>query len=220
MPKDPFNYEKALRLYSSIKIGKKRKPLSEETKNKMSLAHKGKKFSKEHKRKLSLLHKGNKHFLGHKHSEEAKRKIGLASNGNKNTLGHKLYKEHKRKMSLANEGEKNPAWLGGVSFEPYGIAFNEPLRNSIRQRDNNYCQKCNKKRSELKRALSIHHIDYIKTNNTRFNLISLCRSCHGITNHNRNYWEVFFKNLLMDQYGNNYIEENQKTFSQISLINA
>lgn len=48
-------------LISNSRRGKKRKPLSEETKRKLSLARKGMKFSDEWKRKLSESHKGNKH---------------------------------------------------------------------------------------------------------------------------------------------------------------
>lgn len=88
--------------------------------------------------------------------------------------------------------EKNPRWLGGKSFEPYGLEFNNKLKEEIRERDGFYCQICFKHQEELSRILSIHHIDYNKLNNHRLNLISLCISCHLSTNLNRDLWQSFF----------------------------
>ena len=38
-----------------------------------------------------------------------------------------------------------------------------------------------------------NHIDYDKDNLDPKNLISLCKSCHMKTNHNRAYWINYFK---------------------------
>ena len=40
--------------------------------------------------------------------------------------------------------------------------------------------------------LVCHHIDYNTKNNILDNLIILCRSCHGKTNKDRNYWQQHF----------------------------
>ncbi len=95
---------------------------------------------------------------------------------------------NKMKISAINKHklEKNGRWLGGKSFEKYGHIFNEKLRESIRERDNNMCQICNKL---TKYKLSVHHIDYNKKNNNENNLISLCKSHHSKTNINRDYWK-------------------------------
>ena len=89
--------------------------------------------------------------------------------------------------------EKHPRWLGGKSFEPYGIEFNNKLKELIKKRDKYKCFICGKKDY---RKLSIHHIDYNKKNNDLKNLISLCNHCHIKTNSNRNKWKKFFQELL------------------------
>lgn len=61
------------------------KPVSIETRRKLSLAKKGKKLSEEHKKKISESNKGRdtsgvkNSMYGRKHSEETKRKIGKAN---------------------------------------------------------------------------------------------------------------------------------------------
>ncbi len=124
----------------------------------------GKTFSEETRRKMSEAHKGNKH------SEESKQKIGDAS-----------------------RGEKSGNWQGGISFNPYPIAFNNLLREKVRIRDNHICQLCDVAQEDMGRKLSIHHIDYNKENCKENNLISLCRSCNSKVNFNRDYWEEVFR---------------------------
>lgn len=99
--------------------------------------------------------------------------------------------------------EKNPAWLGGISFEPYGVEFNDKIRKQIRKRDNYVCQECGIMEKELSqrnnnyhKKLRIHHIDYNKQNNSPYNLISLCVKCHAKTQSNRNHWTNYFKMKL------------------------
>ena len=89
--------------------------------------------------------------------------------------------------------EKHPHWLGGKSFEPYGIEFNEKLKELIRKRENYKCFICGKKD---KRKLSVHHIDYNKKNNDPKNLVALCNFHHIKTNTNRKEWKKFFQNLV------------------------
>jgi hypothetical protein len=67
------NKSKILMSISRRKV--KSKPLSKETKEKMSLAKKGKSLSYEHKIKISESLKGNKHTLGFKPTEETKKKL-------------------------------------------------------------------------------------------------------------------------------------------------
>lgn len=93
-------------------------------------------------------------------------------------------------------GEKAFNWQGGLSFEPYGIEFNNDLKEVIRNRDRRKCFICEKTELESKRKLSVHHIDYNKKNNKLDNLISLCKKCHGKTNGRRKYWANYFKKLI------------------------
>ena len=111
--------------------------------------------------------------------------------------------EVKTLLSQKLSGEGNPRWLGGITENPYPKEFNEELREKIRTRDNNTCQICKRINPDLEleipRKLSVHHIDYDKSNHSDDNLISLCVSCHGKTNANREYWLGYFKNT-----GSNY----------------
>lgn len=57
-------------------------------------------------------------------------------------------------------------------------------------------QECGLHQDELSgrfKKHDVHHIDYNKFNCNPENLITLCKSCHVKTNHNRNYWINYFK---------------------------
>ena len=93
-------------------------------------------------------------------------------------------------------GEEHPNWNDGSSFEPYGIEFNNSLREQIRIRDGYVCQNCGLTQEEAGYVLSVHHIDYDKRNNNEDNLILLCKSCHAYTNYNRYVWKTYFENII------------------------
>jgi 5-methylcytosine-specific restriction endonuclease McrA len=96
------------------------RPISEETRQKMSKSKKG-----------------------FKHSEEAKRKISI---GHK---GKTLSNETKNKISNSLRGKKAPNWQGGISFSPYSIDWTNSLRISIRERDKYTCQLCGEKQGDI-----------------------------------------------------------------------
>ena len=188
----------------------KGRKLSREHKEKMSEAMKGRVFTKEWKDKISKANqerfknpeyrmKMSKLLTGIVRSEETRRKISIATKGRIPWMkGKKHTKETKEKISKANKGlllrEKNPNWMGGISFEPYGIVFNEKLKEQIRMRDRNVCQICNSKIGYPDgRKHPIHHRDYDKKNNKPKNLITLCFPCHLKTNGNREYWQNYFE---------------------------
>lgn len=89
-------------------------------------------------------------------------------------------------------GENHPCWEGGISFEPYGLEFNNELKTRVRKRDGFSCQLCGAHQDELGQKLDVHHIDYDKQNSSPENLISLCMSCHSKTNHNKSFWTGYF----------------------------
>jgi len=101
-------------------------------------------------------------------------------------------------------GENSSNWLGGLSFEPYGLSFNNELKEQIRKRDHYTCQLCGKPQNGKK--LSTHHIDYNKRHNHPRNLISLCSNkkdepgCHAKTNNNREYWIKYFQDSLIKRF--------------------
>jgi len=123
-------------------------------------------------------------------TEEHRNKISMSNKGKIHT------EEHRQKISAANQGILYDVWNGYVSFEPYGVEFNDKLKEQIRQRDNYICQECGKTQEELGRKLDVHHIDYDKKNNDPNNLICLCHSCHMKTNHNREYWTEHFRRKI------------------------
>ena len=90
-------------------------------------------------------------------------------------------------------GINHPNWINGISFEPYGLEFNNNLKKNIREKFNYVCILCNKTEEENKRKLTPHHIDYNKKNNLEDNFVLLCNSCHPKTNFNRDLYEIFFK---------------------------
>lgn len=157
--------------------------VSDDTKAKISIKNKGRKMVEERNLKIA---KAN---TGKKFSEERKKSYSKYWNSKKGT---KLSKETKLKLKGLHSGEKHPNWQGGISFIEYPKEFNNTLKNKIRERDNYCCQICNKNQSELNEKLSVHHIDYNKKNNIPENLISLCRNCHGLTNHNMEKWKMHF----------------------------
>jgi len=132
--------------------------------------------------------------LGKELSKDHKKNISLSKKGcvspNK---GKEFTEKHKKNLSLSNKGEKCYNWQGGKSFEPYGIEFNNQLKEQIRKRDNYRCQECGFNQKQLKRKLSIHHIDFNKQNNNPNNLISLCNTCHTQTNFNKKGWIEYFQ---------------------------
>lgn len=170
---------------------------SPETRKKISEANKGKHYrnhSIETRQKMSKSH------MGKVHSEETKRKQSEVKKGttHSNYVKKKISKNHADVSGDKNpmfgiSGKKAPAWLGGLSFEPYSHNFNNQLKYNIRKRDNFTCQRCDKKEND--NAHNCHHINYDKKNSSPRNLITLCDSCHSRTNSNREYWQDYFNNL-------------------------
>lgn len=103
-----------------------------------------------------------------------------------------------KENSIYRSGSNSPRWLGGKSFEPYGVAFNNSLKNIIRERDVYTCQLCMLKNEFC--GFSVHHIDYNKNNNEIWNLITLCNSCHMKTNFNRENWKSWFSGMIFERY--------------------
>jgi len=145
------------------------------------------------------------------HTPKINKKRGLALRGRKRPevgikiskakMGKKLPKMSESKIGIKNpmygkKGKLSPIWQGGKSFEPYGLEFNEELREVIRNRDRRKCFICEKTELENGRKLMVHHIDYDKRNNDPKNLITLCHSCHSKTNYNRDYWINYFNEII------------------------
>jgi len=115
------------------------------------------------------------HWIGRKHTDEEKRKIGLHS-----------------------QGEKNPNWRGGIAHKPYTREFVLSLRQQVYDEYGGKCGLC--PTTGDGHEIHIHHIDYNKENNDPLNLMALCRSCHGRTNFNREYWQDYLSTLRLEVY--------------------
>ena len=146
---------------------------SKKTKKKISKANTGKHPTKKTLKKMS------KASTGRHHSKNVRKRMSEAKKGKNNSM-------------FGRRGELHPLWRGGISFEPYGLEFNENLKEVIRNRDKRKCWICEKTELENCKKLDVHHIDYNKQNNNPENLILLCHSCHTKTNHYRKKWINFF----------------------------
>lgn len=78
-----------------------------------------------------------------------------------------------------------------VSAYPFGWRAQS---ERIRSRDKNRCRLCGSKDSE--QPLHVHHIDYDKNNCAGSNLVTLCATCHGLTNHNRELWRARLVSII------------------------
>jgi hypothetical protein len=96
------------------------------------------------------------------------------------------------------KGSKNHNWHGGASKEPYPSAYFE-IRNLVLQRDDSVCQNTDCKSCGT--HINVHHIDYIKDHCSLKNLITLCASCNGRANFNREWWTHYFRTILSEKYG-------------------
>lgn len=117
------------------------------------------------------------------------------------TFKNKTFSEETR---LKISGVNHYNWLGGISFEPYNKSFNNKFKRAIRRRDNQICMLCKIHREKLNKTLDVHHIDYDKLLSLPQNCVSLCKSCHMKTNHNRKQWKYFFQSLLNKLYDYHY----------------
>ena len=106
-------------------------------------------------------------------------------------------KEARRKISLGHGGT-------GIPYEnaKYPAEFNDELRLYIRTRDNNICQGCGITEEEHlikhKKVLIVHHIDHIKENCDKTNLITVCCVCNRKADKkaDREYWETYYKQKI------------------------
>jgi len=115
-------------------------------------------------------------------------------------------------------GKDHPCYINGKAYELYPEEWHIGLKRKIRKRDNQVCMNCGIHREKLKRALSVHHIDYNKELCISENLISLCNKCHSLTNTNRPHWTKFFQSLLAERYGYKYSEIGEVIFKSENLI--
>ncbi len=101
--------------------------------------------------------------------------------------------------SINMTGQNNYNWQDGISFEPYPSEFNRQLKELIHLRDNYFCQKCGRTEIEEGQKLAVHHVNYNKNNCLPDNLITLCRSCNGKVNKDKDEWTKYFENKIKEK---------------------
>lgn len=80
------------------------------------------------------------------------------------------------------KGEEHPSWKGGTQTY-YGKSWYE-MRDRVRQRDGNVCQKCGIGEDELGIKPAVHHyipvreFDDVNQAHKMENMVQLCQSCH------------------------------------------
>ena len=138
----------------------------------------------------------NNGFHGKSHTEERKEQW---RNDKKGKWSYNPEQKEKQTLNTPKK-ENHHAWQGGISNGEYGIEFSKELKENVKTKYKNTCQLCKSTNVDL----DIHHIDYNKTNNTKNNLIPLCKACHGTTNFGRDEWqkiltEIKKSNILNDK---------------------
>lgn len=129
-----------------------------------------------------------------------------------------LSKNRERSLDEFVRGENHPNWRGGISFEPYCPKFNKEFKERVRAFFNYRCVECGKTQEEEGRALCIHHVNYNKKtccDNTIPLFVPLCDTCHKHTNHNREYWQLHFTELIYLQHGGKCYY-SQEEFAQLT----
>jgi NUMOD3 motif len=200
----------------------KGKPMSEDTKRKLSEAKKGtpstfkgKTHTKESKEKMRNA------AMGRKHTKESRQKMSESRKGHimpeitrvkilESHLGKSMSQSSKEKMSESMnsfetkckliEGKFGGLWYGAVRYygdDLYCEKWNEDLKERVRAYWGYICFNCGTLQG--KKKLAVHHIHYNKKtccDGSPHDMVPLCRSCHGATNHNRDYWEDHLTELL------------------------
>lgn len=153
-------------------------------------------------------------------SDETKRKISLGQTGDKSwrykdgrSLKRYYCKECKKPISwvggyhyngfcksCSHSGPRCYNWQGGKSFQSYPTKWTKRFKEKLRDRDGRICGVCGLREEDCKVRLHIHHIDYDKFNINEHNLISLCPSCHGKTNRDKENWKVYFNERIASRF--------------------
>ena len=188
----------------AIHLGKHHSP---ETREKLRQARLGKVHSPETREKLRAAtraamsrpeyrEKLRQARLGKHHTPEVREKIRQANLG----------KHHTPETLERMSGERNHSWRGGISFEPYCLKFSDDFRERVRGFWEYRCGLCGKTQVENGRALSVHHVHYLKEaccdEMIKPLFVPLCMTCHSKTNSgDRNEWEAHFTQVITEKHG-------------------
>jgi len=179
--------------------------------------NRGKKYEEIHgvekanllKKKLSdIFHNnfcGDKNsFFGKHHTSETRFLLSLKRKG-------KTYEEifGLEKAKYLRDVKKKEPSCSFQDADQYNFRFYDlNLRKKILKEQYDFCPICFCK---LEKRKNLHHINYVKKDNRRRNLIYLCIPCHATTNGNRDFWKAYLKTI------NREILKNEKFSRRLVL---
>lgn len=139
----------------------------------------GKPVSDETRRKLSEAKKG---WVPPPITEARRQKLKEARRGKTPALGMRHSEETRRKMSESRKGANNGRWIDGRKKKPYPPEWTKRLRDAIRSSQDYRCAICGQ---QNRRDLHVHHIDWDKMNCAQNNLVGVCYRCHGMVHRSK-----------------------------------
>lgn len=213
-----------------ISAANKGKIISQKVRDATSARMKGNTYSLGVIRSPESIEKTRKANIGRKRTPESVEKIASKLRGRKKSPEHNKHnsESHKGKIpwnkgkhgiysddvierwSILRRGPGTHWWKGGISTENrkrYCRAFNNFMRERTREAFGRVCYLCAMTEKENGKKLSVHHVDYNKSQGCKgmkWSLIPLCRKCHANTNHHRWFWFA----LLRDYWINSYLDIN------------
>ena len=144
----------------------------------------GAKHSQESIEKIrkSSIENPRKYWEGKKFSEGHRKKLSMAKRGRKLSMAHRIH------IAESNKGEKSHLWRGGKTSLNKLIRSRMEYfiwRSSVFERDNWTCQTCNLRGVYLE----AHHVkslaEYPELAFELDNGVTLCRTCHSLTDNYR-----------------------------------
>lgn len=190
---------------SASKRGKKRAPFSEEWKRKIGQAGIGRIKTDETRVKLSQSSKRYYQDEKNRQKQSERTKAQWKNPTYRERMSGKNNCMSRPEVRAKVSGKKCWLWKGGVSYEPYCNKFKESLKEEIRAKFGRKCFLCDLPESENGERLSVHHVDYNKSqgcSGLKWGLIALCHDCHTRTSRRR--W--YYYNMLRDYWVYDYID--------------